>query len=333
MPNNPHILPSASRTIEIVAFPDIQILDLTGPLQVFACANELTKSTQNVPPYRLKVVSAEGGAVQSSAGLPVLTEPLSDTISPLDTILLPGGMGVSNAARDAHLTGWIKQRAMAARRIVSICSGAFLAAACGLLDNRRAVTHWERCEELADLHPDVHVEYDPIFIQDGPIWTSAGVTAGIDLCLALVEDDLGREVALAIARDLVVYLKRSGGQSQYSAVLSLQASEVFSELHSWIIENLDRDLSITVLAAQCGMSERNFARKYVSETGITPARGVERLRTETARSLLADTALPIKSVAVRCGFASEEGLRRSFSRAFSMSPNEYRKIWSSGRRA
>lgn len=277
------------------------------------------------------MVSLEGGAIQSSAGLPVLTEELSDTSSPVDTLVLPGGMGVNDAAGDERLRDWIKQRSKSARRTISICSGAFLAAACGLLNDRRAVTHWERCSELADSYPGVKVEADPIFIQDGPIWTSAGVTAGIDLCLALVEEDLSRDLALMIARDLVIYLKRSGGQSQYSAVLCLQASDVFSELHSWIIENLDQNLSISVLAARCGMSERNFARRYASETGTTPARGVERLRTEIARSILADTTLPMKSVATRCGFASEESLRRSFSRAFSMSPNEYRKIWSCGR--
>lgn len=153
------------------------------------------------------------------------------------------------------------------------------------------------------------------------------MTAGIDLCLALVEEDLGRDIALAIARDLVVYLKRSGGQSQFSAVLSLQASDGFAELHNWIIDNLQGDLSIAALAARCGMSERNFARRYVSETGVTPARGVERLRTEIARSLLVDTALPVKAVATHCGFANEEGLRRSFTKLFSMSPSEYRKIW------
>lgn len=328
MPNTQSFLPKEPRTVEIIAFPNIQILDLTGPLQVFACANELKRAEGGILPYSLKVVSLTGGAITSSAGLQVVTERLSEATSKLDTLVIPGGMGVNDAAKNSELVAWIDERSAHATRIVSICSGTFLLAATGLLEGRRATTHWERCDELERKFPSTKVEPDPIFVQDGNIWSSAGVTAGIDLCLALVEQDLGRDVALAIARDLVVHLKRPGGQSQYSTALSLQLSSTFGDLHSWISDNLEEDLGTAALARKCGMSERNFYRKYVDETGTTPARAVERLRIEMARFLLVDTGLTIKTIAKKCGFPSEEILRRSFSRLLSTSPREYRRNWS-----
>jgi len=328
VPNTQSFLPKEPRTVEIIAFPNIQILDLTGPLQVFACANELKRAEGDVLPYSLKVVSLTGGPITSSAGLQVLTESLSVPNSELDTLVIPGGTGVNDAAKNSELVAWIYERSGHADRIVSICSGTFLLAATGLLEGRRATTHWERCDELDRNFPSTKVEPDPIFVRDGNIWTSAGVTAGIDLCLALVEQDLGRDVALSIARDLVVHLKRPGGQSQYSAALALQLSSLFGDLHAWISENLAEDLGTAALARKCGMSERNFYRRYVGETGTTPARAVERLRVEMARSLLADTRLTIKTVAKKCGFQSEEVLRRSFLRLLSISPRDYRRNWS-----
>jgi transcriptional regulator GlxA family with amidase domain len=193
------------------------------------------------------------------------------------------------------------------------------------LDGRRAATHWKYCAKLAQRFPAVRVEPDPIFVRDGPVWTSAGVTAGIDLALALVEEDLGRSVALAVARYLVVFLKRPGGQAQFSAALALQAAEdTFGALHAWINEHLADDLSLSVLADRAGMSERSFSRHYAQATGQTPARAIERLRMEAARRLLSETRTPVKRIAQRCGFGSEETMRRSFLRLLTVTPQDYR---------
>jgi transcriptional regulator GlxA family with amidase domain len=198
-----------------------------------------------------------------------------------------------------------------------------------LLDGRRAATHWSHCAEFARRFPAVRVEGDPIFVRDGPVWTSAGVTAGIDLALALVEEDLGRTLALAVARQLVVFLKRPGGQAQFSAALSLQRSEdQYGALHGWIAGHLAGDLSLPALARQAGMSERSFSRHYVEATGLTPARAVERLRVEAARRLLSDTRQPVKRIAARCGFGSEETMRRSFVRVLAATPQDYRARFS-----
>ncbi|MGQ7840931.1 GlxA family transcriptional regulator, partial [Burkholderia pseudomallei] len=218
-------------------------------------------------------------------------------------------------------------------RIASVCSGAFVLAAAGLLGGRRVVTHWSRCDELAQRYPDVRVEPDPIFIRDGNVWTSAGVTAGIDLALALVEDDLGRALALDVARYLVVFLKRPGGQAQFSAALSLQhEGGCFDELHAWAAANLGADLSVAALAARAGMSERSFMRRYREATGRTPARAIEQMRVEAARNLLADAPLPIKRIAARCGFGSEETMRRSFLRMLGVAPQAYRERFATNRR-
>ncbi|MET0430107.1 MAG: AraC family transcriptional regulator, partial [Microvirga sp.] len=270
MTKTPPFSPEAPRVVEILAFPEVQVLDVTGPLQVFASANDVTSPSRSSPPYAVTVVAASGGPVACSAGLRLVTDALSDGQAPIDTLIVPGGRGVTAAAADRDLVAWVRTRAAAARRTASVCTGAFLVAATGLLDGRRVATHWERCRELAAGFPAITVEPDPIFVRDGPMWSSAGVTAGIDLCLALVEEDLGRAVALAIARDLVVHLKRPGGQSQYSAMLSLQRSSRFAELHEWMRENLAGDLTLARLADRSGMSERSFSRRYVAETGVTP---------------------------------------------------------------
>jgi transcriptional regulator GlxA family with amidase domain len=214
--------------------------------------------------------------------------------------------------------------------VASVCTGAFLLAASGALDGRRAATHWSVCDELAKRYPAVQVEPDPIFVRDGSVWTSAGVTAGIDLALALVEQDLGRTVALAVARYLVVFLKRPGGQAQFSEALLLQSAEdEFGVLHDWIGKHLGDDISLPKLADQAGMSERSFSRHYAEATGQTPARAVERLRVEAARRLLSETRLPVKRISQRCGFGSEETMRRSFLRVLSATPQDYRSRFSS----
>src|SRR6516164_9355688 len=315
MAKSPRFSPSQIRAIEVLTFPAVQLLDVTGPIQVFASANDLVANAGGAPLYRLKLVTQGDQGVVSSAGVTLAAGSLSQRSEALDTLLVAGGQGVDAAAANLALVDWLRQRATQARRVASVCTGAFLLAAAGLLDGRRAVTHWKDCARLAQRFPAVRVEPDPIFVCDGQVWTSAGVTAGIDLALALVEEDLGRSMALAVARYLVVFLKLPGGQAQFSAALALQAAEdKFGALHDWIGEHLAGDLSLAVLADQAGMSERSFSRHYAEATGQTPARAIERLRVEAARRLLSESRVPVKRIALRCGFGSEETMRRSFSR-------------------
>jgi transcriptional regulator GlxA family with amidase domain len=325
MPKSPRFPPSPLRVIEALAYPSVQLLDVTGPLQVFASANDLVAEAGGIAPYALDIVAPGGQAVRASAGIGLATRPLPPIDADVDTLMVAGGPGVDAAAADPVLVAWLRGRAKRARRVASVCTGAFLLAAAGVLDGRRAATHWSFCAELARRFPAVRVEPDPIFVRDDPVWTSAGVTAGIDLALALVEEDLGRAMALALARYLVVFLKRAGGQAQFSTALSLQAAEDrFGALHAWIGDHLAEDLSLTVLAGRAGMSERSFSRHYADTTGLTPSRAVERLRVEAARQLLSDTRLPVKRISQRCGFGSEETMRRSFQRLLAVTPQDYR---------
>jgi transcriptional regulator GlxA family with amidase domain len=325
MPNSPRSSPNAVRVVDVLTYPAVQLLDVTGPVQVFASANDIVARAGGVRPYLLKVVAEVGEGVTASAGVALVAGPLTQRSEPLDTLLVAGGEGAEAAAENPVLVDWVRERGTQARRIASVCTGAFLLAAAGMLDGRRAATHWMYCARLAQRFPKVYVEPDPIFVRDGPVWTSAGVTAGIDLALALVEEDLGRSVALAVARYLVVFLKRPGGQAQFSAALALQAAEdKFGALHDWINGHLADDLSLSVLADQAGMSERSFSRHYAEATGQTPARAIERLRAEAAQRLLLESRLPIKRIAQRCGFGSEETMRRSFMRLIEVAPQDYR---------
>jgi transcriptional regulator GlxA family with amidase domain len=314
------------RSIDILAFPDVQLLDVTGPLQVFASANEISRQRGLSAPYVPRVIAAQSEPVVSSAGLGLAAHPLPSAQERSDTLIIAGGRGVHAASQDVRLTRWVQRHAANSRRVASVCTGAFLLAAAGLLDGRRVVTHWAHCNELRQQYPALQIESDPIFIQDGPVWTSAGVTAGIDLALALVEEDSGRALALDVARELVVFLKRPGGQAQFSTTLLMQKDgDQFGELHAWIVEHLNSDLSVAALAARTGMSERSFMRHYRAKTGKTPARAIEQIRTEAALRLLSDTSLPIKRIAVRCGFGSEETMRRSLLRAVAVTPQAYRE--------
>lgn len=325
MPISPRIQPNVPRAVEIVAFPDFQLLDVAGPLQVLASANQLARETGLPDQYQVQVLSQEAGVVVSSSGLPILTAGLTPPDERLDTVIVGGGPGVQAAAVNTVLVDWIRRRAIAGQRAASVCTGAFLLAATGLLDGRRVTTHWRACASLAEQFPALRVESEPIYINDGSFWTSAGVTAGIDLVLALIELDLGRAMALAVARHLVVFAKRPGGQAQFSAGLALAGGDAsFDALHSWVARNLDRGLTIPRLAEQAGMSERSFARRYHAATGTTPARAIERLRVEAARQALATTSHSIKLIARRCGFGSEETMRRSFLRLMTISPQTYR---------
>ncbi len=311
----------------MLAFPSVQLLDVAGPLQVFSTGNERLCSGSTLP-YATRVIARDAASVTTSSGLTISAEPLPEVGAEIDTLIVAGGPGVAAAAQDRVLMDWLRTRSSRARRVASVCTGAFLLAETGLLDERRAATHWSSCADLAQRFPKVRVEPDPIFVRDGSVWTSAGVTAGMDLALALVEEDLGRGAALDIARYLVMFLKRPGGQAQFSAALALQAADDrFGSLHGWIDGHLADDLSLAVLARQAGMSERSFSRHYVEATNLTPARAVERLRVEAARRLLVEAGLPVKRIALRCGFGSEETMRRSFLRLLACSPQDYRARW------
>jgi transcriptional regulator GlxA family with amidase domain len=319
-------------TIEIVAFRDVQLLDVTGPLQVFASANETRRVSGQPPYYDIRVV-ARSSPVVTSSGLALVTHGLSPRARSIDTLIVAGGAGVHAASQDKRLVSWLAKRASAAKRVASVCTGAFVLGATAFLDGKRVVTHWAECEHLARRCPKARVEIDPIFLQDGKVWTSAGVTSGIDMALAMVEMDVGHAAAIAVARDLVVFLKRPGGQSQFSAALALQHSDDrLDRLHSWIAGHLAEDLSVAALAARARMSERTFLRRYSAVMGQTPARAMENMRVEAARQLLATTRLPIKRIAARCGFGSEETMRRSVLRKVGVTPSEYRSRFSSAGR-
>jgi transcriptional regulator GlxA family with amidase domain len=329
MPKSPRLSPRPVRVIDVLAYPAVQLLDVTGPVQVFASANDIVVDRGGVRPYELRVVAQGGEGVRATAGVTLAAGPLTKPGAALDTLVVAGGEGAEAAAENPVLVEWVRERAARARRVASICTGAFLLGAAGLLDGRRATSHWKYCARLAERFPAVSVEPDPIFVCDGPVWTSAGVTAGIDMTLALVEEDLGRSVALAVARYLVVFLKRPGGQAQFSAALAAQAADdKFGALHDWINGHLASDLSLSILANQAGMSERSFSRHYAEATGQTPARAIERLRVEAARSLLSESRLPVKRIAQRCGFGSEETMRRSFLRLIATTPQDYRDRFS-----
>ncbi|UVK52615.1 GlxA family transcriptional regulator [Mesorhizobium sp. AR02] len=312
------------RRIEILAYPDIQLLDVSGPLQVFASANDFRTQAGEPAPYEVAVVAASP-QIRTSAGLVLEAAALPAHGLEIDTLIVPGGWGVNAACEDPELIDWVTGRSRDAKRTASVCSGAMLLATAGLLDGRRAVTHWGRCAEFARRFPAVRLEPDPIFIRDGNVWTSAGVTAGIDLALSFVEADLGRRVALAVARELVVFLKRPGGQAQFSQTLKLQqGDERFDRLHGWIQDNLDGDLSLPNLAERANMSPRSFSRHYREATGRTPARAIEEIRIEAARRML-ERGQAVNQTARRCGFGSEETMRRGFLRVLGTNPRDYRE--------
>jgi transcriptional regulator GlxA family with amidase domain len=311
------------RRVLVLAVDGSQSLDVLGPVEIFYYAN------QQVPgSYGVDVVApTEDGGIVLSNGLRLGAAPLPEPIPPFDTLRVPGGEGARRATGDPAVVEWLARASARARRTTSVCTGAYLLGAAGLLDGRRATTHWAFCDGLAERHPTVDVDPDPVFVRDGDVWTSAGVTAGMDLALALVEEDLGPEVALAVARLLVIFLKRPGGQSQFSGALSAQqaARPELRELQAWIAGHLDEDLSVAALAARASMSERSFARAFRREIGQTPAAYVEALRVERARALLEDGAPSLESVARDTGFSSAEVLRRAFRRQVGVSPAAYRE--------
>lgn len=308
------------RSVLVVLFDGIQSLDVTGPMEVFAGASRFPDVS-----YELRTASLDGAPVRTSCGLTLVPDGgLADAPTP-HTLLVPGGAGTRNP--DPALVHWLRAHGPLPERLVSVCSGALLLAAAGQLDGHRATTHWNVCEKLAREHPAVEVDPEPIFVRDGRIATSAGVTAGIDLALALVEEDHGRDVALTVARHLVVFLRRPGSQSQFSAQLSAQTArrEPLREVQHWITEHPGADLSVEALAVRARLSPRHFARAFQAETGTTPGRYVDRVRLEHARRLLEDTTDGVAGIARSCGYGTPEAMRRAFVKALGAGPAEYRR--------
>ncbi|WP_046728522.1 GlxA family transcriptional regulator [Streptomyces humi] len=311
----------AQRTVLVVLFDGVQSLDVTGPVEVFTGAETHTPGS-----YRIRTASVTGAPVRTSSGLTVVPDGvLAEETSGPHTLLVPGGRGTRR--RDPELVAWLRAYGPGAGRLVSVCTGAVLLAAAGLLDGRRATTHWAYCDKLARDHPAVDVDPDPIYVRDGRVATSAGVTSGIDLALALVEEDLGREVALTVARHLVVFLRRPGNQAQFSVQLAAQTArrEPLREVQQWVTEHPAGDLSVPALAARAALSPRHFARAFQAETGTTPGRYVDRVRLEHARRLLEDTGDGVEEVSRASGYGTPEAMRRAFLKALGATPAEYRR--------
>lgn len=321
------------RTVLFVAFPEMGLLDLTGPQTSFWAAG-LRLRQLGLPCYDCHTVSLHGGLIRTVEGVELQTRPVADFArKPVDTIVIPGSPHIAHliASGDSvadPLARWLARAARKVRRVSSVCTGAFFLAKAGLLENKRAATHWAMCDLLQSRFPALNVDADAIFVREDNIWTSAGVTAGIDLSLAMIEEDFGRDVSLFVARELVVFLKRSGGQSQHSPLLQAQTedSAIFDDLHAWIASNLKReDLSVETLAAKANMSPRNFARVYKQKIGRTPAKSVEIMRLEKARRMLEDSGHKIDRIARECGFGDEERMRVTFQRNLGVSPRDYRR--------
>ena len=314
----------------MVAFNGADILDITGPLDVFTIANVLLQEGgRKLPAYQTEIIAEEkDGVVVTASGIRILADTSWHCPTETDTLLVPGGPRAEEVSE--NLVSWIRQTAPHTRRLGSICSGAFILARAGLLDGRRATTHWSMAEQLQQRFPQISVEADAIYIKDGPVYTSAGITAGIDLALALVEEDFGRLLALNVARMMVLYFKRPGGQSQFSTSLLSQYSEggILAPTIQWMRNNYRRNLSNEVLADHAAMSLRNFARVFKRETGTTPARFIEKIRLEAAVKSLEETHQALETIARECGFQSGEHFRLAFVRCFKITPGEYRdRFW------
>ncbi len=311
------------RRVVIAGYPDIQMLDAVGPAEAFATANRFVDER-----YEIVLASLDRDPVRAQSGLRLAVDvDLRRVRGSIDTLVVPGGFGTLEMLGNERYLDAVRRLATRSRRVTSVCSGAYLLAAAGLLDGRRATTHWSECDRLAESFPAVTVEPDAIFVRDDPVWTSAGVTAGIDLTLALIEADHGRDVALTVARWLVVFVRRPGGQSQFSAQLAAQFAErdALRDLQGFISEHPDADLSVAALARRANLSERHFARVFAHEVGTTPAVYVERARAEIARRLLEETALGLDAVAAGSGFGSVETLRRAVHRHLGVAPSDYRQ--------
>ncbi|WP_210243475.1 GlxA family transcriptional regulator [Mesorhizobium sp. B2-3-5] len=315
------------RHVVLAVYPGVSLLDLGGPLEAFRVFSEF--GGDHRIRYKCTVVSSQGGQVATADGVPLVAQSIKSLYRvKIDTLIVPGAFLVDDVTRDVDLIKWVARTGPRCRRVCSVCVGSFLLAAAGLLKGRRAATHWMHAKLLAQRYPEITVEPDAIFVRDGRVWSSAGVTTGIDLALALIEDDCGREAAMSVARMLVVYLKRAGGQSQYSALLATQGeadSDAFIELDRWIAENLTTSLNVEALAERMHMSLRNFTRVYTQKRGRTPAKAVEAIRLDAARRLLEESDDRIEGIAETCGYRGEEQMRAAFVRVLNIPPREYRR--------
>ncbi len=318
-----------TRRISFLVVPGVHLMNLAGPLDVFARASAslLASGKRTTPAYDIEVLTTGEAGVRTATGLALMgTVPWREASQPIDTLVVVSGATAMHNTLEPELLDWFHQCASRVRRIASVCAGAFVLAAAGVLDGRRATTHWSAAEKLARAYPKISVDADRIFIQDGNVWTSAGVSAGADLALAMLEEDYGQAVALHVAQHMVLSLRRHGSQSQFSPQLAAQAAdrEPIRELIAWISEHLDADLSVPALARRAGMSERNFSRVFVRQVGTTPARFVAHLRLEAARTRLEETSDKIEAVATRTGFGDGETLRRHVRSRLGASPGSYR---------
>lgn len=319
---------SDTHRVVMIAYPDAQVLDVVGPLEVFSRTARLLQAEKRTrrPAYAVEIAGEAAGPVTMSSGIQLIAARGWRQVRGADTILVAGGIGYDILRNNRPLLEWLRRQHGRVRRLGSICTGALILGEAGLLDGGKATTHWAYCGQLARDCPDTEVEPDAIYVRHGDIYTSAGVTAGMDLALAMVEEDWGRTVALAVAQQLVLFLKRPGGQSQFSTFLAAQATgtERFRDLQTWILEHLDADLSVPALAARMAMSERHFARTFASEVGQPPGRFVQHARLEAARRLLEESSEHVDQVAWRCGYGSPETMRRAFVSALKVTPGDYR---------
>jgi transcriptional regulator GlxA family with amidase domain len=311
-----------TRAVVIVTFPGVLGLDVVGPLEVFAMANRFGAH----PAYATSVVSMAGGETAASSGLAIATEPVASVSGPIDTLMVAGGYSMGQVAADQDLVAWLGRAAGSARRVTSVCSGALLLARAGLLDGRRATTHWSVCDELATRYPSVEVDTAHIYVRDGDVWTSAGVTAGMDLALALVEHDHGAELAQTVAREMVMFVHRPGGLPQISAQLEVRrpVREPLREILALIAAHPDADLSVPALADRCAMTVRTFSRAFRQETGTTPAAFVQASRVEAARRLIETSDSTFEDIARACGFGTVETMHRTFRRTLATTPGRFR---------
>lgn len=310
-----------ARLIGILVYPDFLLLDAAGPIAAFEIADRESPAA-----YRAIIMSGEGGPIRSSSGVVVDTV-AADATAELDTLIVVGGEGSLEAMQGSAGATYLRRTQAEVRRLCSVCSGAFLLASAGLLDGRRVTTHWHRADQLRTLFPAVQVEEDRIYIRDGAIWTSAGVTAGIDLSLALIADDLGEAIARRVAQEMVVYYRRPGGQSQFSAMANTGGdATVFSPLFDWMRANLTERLTVDQLARRVGMSPRNFSRRFVNVIGLSPAKVVARLRLEAARERVESSREPIEEIAALTGYGDPERMRRAFVRTFGHPPQVIRQM-------
>ncbi|HEY3645614.1 MAG TPA: GlxA family transcriptional regulator [Gammaproteobacteria bacterium] len=326
-PRKPH--PARAHRVVMFGYPDAQMLDITGPLEAFARSSRLLhdRGISRLPAYDVELVGLRPGPFATSSGVRLVAERSYKDIADADTLLIAGGMGCFAVMEDEDVLRWIRRLAPKVTRLGSVCNGALILAKAGLLKGRSATTHWDDIAHLLRLGPSVRVQPDAIYVRDGNIYTSAGITAGIDMALAMVEEDWGQPVALATAQMLVMFLKRPGGQSQFSAQLAAQFSEddKLRELQLWMLEHLQQDLSIPKLAARVAMSERNFARRFAESVGMTPAAYVSKIRLEAARRKLEENDLQVSQVARRCGFGTQETMRRCFIAELGIPPSDYRE--------